>query len=145
MKRIHKSCLLVLICICIGAVLLVIKPVIMLTAPTNNRDNQDHHKQKEMLKICLEVGDLAPIPAGARMQSIKTEGNPFTRSFRVVFTANERTIHQWLQRSNGVQHARIVKEGKRTKYILNPRNGFNGAEVVVEPDRHTIEIYVQYS
>jgi len=57
----------------------------LILRPTNDRDNQNPVKQQEMLKIVLDEGDLSPIPKNAVIKTIRTEGNAFTRSFRVIF------------------------------------------------------------
>jgi hypothetical protein len=82
---------------------------------TNDRDNNDSSKKQEMVILILDVGDLAPIPKTAIVKLVKTEGNMFTRSFRLVFNADAKTIQKWLNDSPGVRTARVVKTGTNSK------------------------------
>ncbi|MCX6343524.1 MAG: hypothetical protein NT018_00450 [Armatimonadetes bacterium] len=113
--------------------------------PTNTRDNSNPKTQAEMLKITLQVGDLAPIPAGGKLISVTTEGNPFTRSFRVKYSAPPSVIKKWLAASNGIKNAKIEKTGKTIKYLINAKLGYQYAEVVVDFTANIVSMYVYWS
>lgn len=128
--------------LCAGAVLLTFVTIAM---PTNDRDNQNPAKQQEMLKITLHVASLAPIPSGASIKSIKTEGNMFTRTFCVEFSADAGTIKKWLGDSRGIKAAKIEKTTSGVKYVIEPGDGYNWAEVVVDHSARTVHIRVEWS
>src|SRR5690349_7279744 len=69
--------------------------------PTNSRDNQDPAKQKEMMALVLEWGQVAPFPTNATNVLIQAEGSSFTRSFRARFTAPKQDIEDWIKSSPG--------------------------------------------
>jgi len=113
--------------------------------PTNAADNANPTKQAEMLRITLHAADLHPIPPGATGLSIKTEGNAFTRSFRVEFSAPPAAVKKWLDSSKGISRARVGKSGPATKYVVNkPNDGYERAEVIVDPAGR-VKIYVEWS
>lgn len=113
--------------------------------PTNARDNSSADKRQEMIGIVLKCGELAPIPQGAQIKSVKTEGNMFTRSFRLVFEADASVIDSWLDNSKGVKTAKIVETGDVKKYVLNAKCGFQYAEVNVDRQNRTVTVYVSKS
>jgi len=113
--------------------------------PTNNRDNGDRHKQQVMLKEILRCGELAPIPKGARIRTIETEGNMFTRSFRLIFEADTDVIKNWLQTSKGVQTAKSVEVGSIKKCILHVKCDYEYAEILVDYRNHQVTVYVSKS
>lgn len=113
--------------------------------PTNDRDNTDAGKQREMVSLILKIGDLAPIPKDAHIKTVKTEGNTFTRSFRLVFETNEKSIRKWLSDSKGVRSASTADDGSGTKYVLKPKCGFDYAEIKVDSSVRTVAIYVSHS
>lgn len=141
--------ILIFLGICITSIVLyrlfMLYIVFGMMQPTNDRDNHNPAKQKEMLKIALDVGDLAPIPKNAVIKTIETEGNAFTRRFRVIFTADPKTIDQWLRASNGIQKAKVVKKGNTSDYILNPRLGYNYADVLIDHTASIVTLYVEWS
>ncbi len=111
----------------------------------NIRDNSNPKTQAEMLNITLQVADVAPIPAGAKLISVKTEGSSFTRSFRAKYSAPPSVIKKWLAASNGVKTAKIENTGKAIKYIINAKLGYQYAEVVVDFAANTVSMYVYWS
>lgn len=111
---------------------------------TNDRDSNDPRKQAEMLSISLRVGDLAPIPKKAVDRKIWTEGNRFTRTFHIVFRADPKTTRKWLQLSPGISKAAVEKDGAELRYILKPREGWNRADVLVDP-KGNVHIHVEWS
>lgn len=113
--------------------------------PTNNRDNKDIAKQHEMMRIILDCGELAPIPKSASIKTVKTEGNMFTRSFRLVFEADAKTIDTWLNSSKGIKAAKITKDSGSSKYILDAKRGFQYAEVNVDQHNNRVTVYVSHS
>ncbi|MEN6370640.1 MAG: hypothetical protein ABFD64_01375 [Armatimonadota bacterium] len=147
-KRLSKIIKWVLLSLGVCGVLygaFVLYAIHMMLQPTNDRDNHDPAKQKEMLRITLDVGDLAPIPKNAAIKTIKTDGNMFTRSFQVIFTADPKTIKEWLHASNGIQKAKIEKSGSVLTYVLKPRLSYNYAEVLVDYAASTVTINVEWS
>ncbi len=129
----------------ISSFLCIIMYVTLELQPNNTRDNSNPAKQAEMLRITLQVADLAPIPAGGKLVSVKTEGSSFTRSFRVKYTAPPSVIKKWLAASNSIKTAKIEKTGKATKYIIDAKLGYQYAEVVVDFAANTVSMYVYWS
>lgn len=113
--------------------------------PTNDRDNRDNDKQREMMRIALKCGQLAPIPRGARIRFVRTEGNMFTRSFRLMFSADANMTAKWLGDSTGVRSATVIKNGGTTTYVLKPTCGYQRAEVSVDRKAHSVTVYVSKS
>lgn len=145
MKRKIKK---VLIYVCIGAVLFFIYSVassMLFVQPTNDRDNKDSDKRREMIGTILKCGDLAPIPSGATIKEIKTEGNSFTRSFRLIFTSDDKRIKEWLSNSKGTRAVNATKIGNTSKYVLNPKCGFQYAEILVDHQTKIVTVYIEHS
>jgi hypothetical protein len=117
----------------------------MFGRPTNSRDNASKYKQQEMLAIVLRCANFAPIPGTAKIQSIKTEGNLFTRSFRLTFEVDTVSINDWLHSSKGIRSARLTKKGGIRQYILNTKCGYEYGEIQVDSHNHKIMVYVSKS
>jgi len=114
-------------------------------ASSNSRDNQDPAKQKEMMALVLEWGRLSPFPTSATNVSIKTEGNSFTRSFRVSFTAPKRDIESWIKDSPGLNETTPDElSDNKVQYTITPGSGANKAEVTIDYGLNQIEIYVSW-
>jgi len=114
--------------------------------PSDSRDNQDPAKQKEMMALVLEGGRLSPFPASATNISIKTEGNSFTRSFRISFTAPNQDIQSWIKDSPGLNETTSKKlSDNKEQYIIEPSGGANRAEVTIDYDLGQVEIYLFWS
>jgi hypothetical protein len=134
--------------VCMGALSFILPYVIafaVITHPTNARDNNDPAKKQEMLKITLDVGDLAKIPNGATIKLIKTDGNMFARNFYVEFNADAKTVKKWLSDSNGIGSAKSFKAGKTTQYIIKARRGWQYAEVIIDQRTNNVSIRVASS
>jgi hypothetical protein len=112
---------------------------------TNATDNASNIKRSEMQKIVLKVGDLAPLPAGAKIKQIKTAGNVFTRSLHISFSAGKSDIKQWLADSKGISKIKLYKQGNLLKYVLNPRCGYNYGDVKVDTTLSVVSIYIAWS
>lgn len=134
--------------VCIGILLYTLYMAVMLMAivqPTNDRDNRDSAKQREMVKITIDAANLAPIPKNATVKLVKTEGNMFTRSFRLAFDVDTKTLRKWLDDSKGIRTAKVVRVGNNSKYIIGPRHGYQRAEVLVDQCKGIVKIYVESS
>ncbi|MFC1742633.1 hypothetical protein ACFL35_01465 [Candidatus Riflebacteria bacterium] len=117
----------------------------LLLLPTNQADNSDPAKRKEMQKIILKWGRLAPFPDSIRDFSIKTEGNMFTRSFRAEFTLYPGPLKKWISASDGLREAKAFE--KKTgifTYHIKPGNGANRAEVEIDTRKGLVKIYVSH-
>ncbi len=88
-------------------------------APTNDRDNVDPARQAEMLTILIQAGPLAPVPAGATMGRVYTEGNMFARRFHAGFTAPPSVIKRWVAASPGLDVAHVEKDATTTLYTID--------------------------
>ncbi|EDY18645.1 hypothetical protein CfE428DRAFT_3682 [Chthoniobacter flavus Ellin428] len=77
---------------------------------------------------------------------ITTSGGPFTRAFRVTFTAPPADIERWLQQSPGTLdvHATSPSTGIR-HFQIEPGEGAEWAEVTVDDTKHRVDIYVYWS
>jgi hypothetical protein len=112
---------------------------------SNSRDNQDPAKQKEMMALVLEWGQLAPFPASATNVSIETEGNSFTRSFRASFVAPKAGIQSWIKESPGLNGTTPEElSANKVQYIIVAGGGANKAEVTIDYVLNQVEIYVSW-
>jgi hypothetical protein len=97
------------------------------------------------IKAALEWGRLAPFPESARDLVVTTEGNMFTRSFRVSFSAPKEDIAQWADESPGLRETQPKKEGPQRKYVIKPGGGAVYAEVVIDDSTDKVQVYVAWS
>ena len=98
------------------------------------------------MRCILEWGRLAPFPESARVSSISTTGNMFTRGFRVSFTAPAEDIEQWLRQSPGTASIRpSVRSSGERRFQIEPGRGAQGAEVRVDDKSHRVFIRVYWS
>ena len=112
---------------------------------SNSRDNQDPAKQKEIMALVLKWGRLAPFPIEATNISIETEGNSFTRSFRVSFVAPKEDIQDWIKKSPGLNEAVPERlSDNKVWYSIVPGSGANKAEVTIDNSLNQVEIYVSW-
>ncbi|MEI6862007.1 MAG: hypothetical protein WCL04_07120 [Verrucomicrobiota bacterium] len=118
-------------------------------SPTNEQDNRNPEKLKEMVTITLEWGRLAPFPAAAKNFKIHTEGSTFTRTFKGSFDASKEVITAWLAASPGVREGELKEhfpEESTTYYLLKPQpNVAGGCSIVVSADGTQIEFAVRWS
>jgi hypothetical protein len=126
--------------------LLTIALLVVFLFGGNWLDNHNPAKQHEMLNIALIWGRLSPFPQNATNLTVQTEGNLFTRSFRASFSAPKQDIKTWLANSPGTRETtpQTMPDG-RLKYVIAPGGGANIAEVTVDFETNTIEIYVSWS
>lgn len=115
------------------------------TRPTNNDDNANINKQREMMRIIVDCGELAPIPKTAKIKTIETEGNMFTRSFRLIFEADKDTIQNWLHASKGVRLAKHVKNEKLDRYILNIKHDYGYGDIKINYQNNRVIVYISKS
>jgi hypothetical protein len=112
----------------------------------NNRSNRSQEKQVEIVEVTLEWGRLAPFPDGIENLSVQTEGNLFTRSFRVSFTSTNEEIKKWVTESPGLADAKIeVMEDGKQRYVITPGGGANYAEVIIDFESSMVQVYVSWS
>ena len=138
--------------ILIGAGLLGVGCLLMVTLlavflfGSNSLDNRNTAKQDEMLKLVLAWGRLSPFPENATNISVQAEGDSFTRSFRASFSAPKQDIKTWLDDSPGTRETtpQTMPDG-HLKYVIAPGAGANSAEVTVDFETNTVEIYVSWS
>lgn len=101
--------------------------------------------KRSAIKATLEWGRLAPFPKSARDLVVTTEGNMFTRSFRVSFSAPKEDIARWAEESPGIRETQPKKEGSERKYVIKPGGGAVYAEVVIDDATDQVRIYVAWS
>lgn len=105
-----------------------------------------HAKRRSMVACTLEWGRLAPFPEGARDFAIRAEGSMFTRAFRASFSADPDVIEKWLDDSPGTRDVTPVAVPPSTrKYTIAPGGGAQGAEVLVDDEKHVVSVYVFWS
>jgi hypothetical protein len=91
---------------------------------------------------------LPALPAKTQSFKLTTEGNMFTRGFRVSFFGDPADIDAWVKSCPGVSDARCEKEelpGGGIRYIYPAGGGAMYAEIVHFPNRGTVEIYTYWS
>ena len=136
MKRILiSSALIALICVPLLALL-----IYQVFSPGRPRSPETAYQ------LVLDWGRLAPFPKSATKLSIETSGSMFTRGFRVQFQAPAKEIENWLKASPGTANVapEQVTPTKR-KYYVTPGKGAEHAEVNVDDETHTVNIYVYWS
>ncbi len=113
--------------------------------PSNSRDNLDPSKQKEMMTLVLEWGQLAPFPANASNVIVEAEGSAFTRSFHASFVAPKQDIQDWIRNSKGFSEV-VPHELTKDKvwYSIMPGSSANFAEVTIDYILNTVDIYVSW-
>ena len=115
-------------------------------SPSNERDNNDPAKRKEMVQLSTEWGRLASFPESKRNFVIKTEGNAFTRSFRGSFSDSSDVIKQWTLSSPGIQEGKIeATDDGSTHYILKMGSGATYGEVIISSDNQDVTFYIAWS
>lgn len=113
--------------------------------PTNDKDNNNNLKKNEMLKIIIAGGNLAPLPQIAKINELKTEGNLFTRSFRLNFESDSTTIKNWLLSSKGIKSAEKSSSNSSDIYVLHPQKRFSYGKVKVDRKHHLVAVYLSNS
>jgi hypothetical protein len=120
--------------------------VVAILDPSNERDNNDPAKRKEMAKLSCEWGRLAPFPESKRGFTIKTEGSPFTRSFRGSFFDSRDVIQQWMLNSPGIQEGEMESmPDKSSRYNLKMGGGACYGEVIISPQGDHVSFYIAWS
>lgn len=146
--KLLRIAMIVLACLCVIAIgygLLIEYTFRVIFAPTNAADNADVHRQCEMQQIILDAAELAPIPKTATIQFIRTEGNMFTRSFRLKFTDSDKAIKEWLAQSKGIGAAKLTEKGGIKQYIINTKCGYQYGEIQIDSRNHEVIVYVYKS
>lgn len=120
------------------AVLAVLSLLLVVGATTTHTDSA--------LRCVRHWGRLAAIPPEATHLAVETEGNPFTRSFRVRFQAPAEVINRWLNDSPGTREATLDRPIPTSRhYEIKPGEGANHAEVTVDDAKQVVTIYVAWS
>jgi len=112
---------------------------------SDKREGLNETDKRSAIKATLEWGRLAPFPKSARDLVITTEGNMFTRSFRVSFSAPKEDIVRWADESPGLRETPPKKEGSQRKYLIKPSGGAAYAEVVIDDATDQVRTYVAWS
>ncbi len=100
----------------------------------------------QQLEIPLAWARLAPYPNTARDLRASTSGGPFTRAFRVSFSAPAADIEQWLQNSPGTQgNSPERPSANKRRFLISPGAGAQHAEVTVDDSSGVVSIYVYWS
>ncbi len=98
------------------------------------------------INITLKWGRLAPLPPSTQDLSVKVEGSPFTRGFRVSFVAPPADIERWLQSSPGTSEAKLTTPSAGIRhYDISPGGGAQYAEVTFDADTNRVSIYSFWS
>ncbi len=98
------------------------------------------------IAVICEWARLASLPDTAADIQTKTEGNSFTRAFRVTFSLPEDDLEAWLQKSPGIQDAAITQLDEATfRYVIEPGGGATYAEVVLDRRANSVTIYAYWS
>jgi len=97
------------------------------------------------IKATLEWGRLASFPKSARDLVVTTEGNMFTRSFRVSFSAPKEDIARWTEESPGLRETQPEKQNSQRKFVIKPGGGAVYAEVVIDDATNQVRTYVAWS
>jgi len=97
------------------------------------------------IEATLEWGRLAPFPKSARDLVITTQGNMFTRSFRVSFSAPKEDIARWTEESPGLRETQPEKQNSQRKFVIKPGGGAVYAEVVIDDATNQVRTYVAWS
>ena len=99
-----------------------------------------------MVKCTLEWGRLSEFPASKTNFIIKTEGSPFTRTFRSSFYLEKGDLDKWIMESPGLQDAEIILLGEdKKRYIIKPGGNAGFAEVTIDFRTNYVETYVYWS
>lgn len=120
----------------------VVSLFVLLTWPTNDRDNADPAMRREMIRLVRAWGRLAPFAASARALAIRAEGSTFTRSFRGSFSDTPTPIKSWPDASPGVIEGTAEPAAQGTKYILDSARGANHGEVTMSANGAQVSFYV---
>jgi hypothetical protein len=110
------------------------------------RSERRQRSEIQRLEIPREWARLAAYPETARDLRATTSGGPFTRAFRVSFSAPAADIEKWLKDSPGTREAEPThpSPGKR-HFAISPGGGAQHAEVVVDDVAGVVAIYVYWS
>jgi hypothetical protein len=86
------------------------------------------------------------LPPGTEIISVSIEGSAATRAFRIRFRAPPAEVQTWLSVSPGTAGRRPERlSSRRLRYLISPGGGAQHAEVVVDEDTATVEIYAYWS
>lgn len=107
--------------------------------------------QRQMVRVTLKWGRLAPFPTAAQNFQIQTDGGPFTRAFRTSFIAPAADIERWLEASPGTKNplppeeVEYLRPSSKRRILIRPGGGAQIAEVTIDYTYNRVEIYVAWS
>lgn len=102
--------------------------------------------KREMLRVTLVWGRLAPLPASAEHFTIAKEGSMFSRAFRASFSAPIADVERWLRESPGTRDVTPERPSPTVRrFLISPGAGAQHAEVTVDESAGTVRIYVYWS
>jgi hypothetical protein len=115
------------------------------TSDNNEKDNRDVSKQEQMLKILLDWGRLAPIPADAKDFTIYTTGSSMSRQFHAHFLLNKVEMDKWISISPGLHYASKQELTNNVKkYIIFPPGG-DAQRAIMIYNLYTHEVQIDVS
>jgi hypothetical protein len=97
----------------------------------------------EAIGSVLEWARLAPFPVGEENLIVTTEGNMFTRTFRVHFQAAAEDISKWVDGSPGLRETTPTSEKGSQHYVIKPGGRANRAEVILS-SKGVVTIYASW-
>lgn len=113
--------------------------------PTNKKTALDENEKRIALNRTRDWGRLAAVPENAKDLVVTAEGNMFTPSFRVSFSASREEIAGWVSESPGLRESQPTTEGSVRKYDIKPSCGAQHAEVVIDDSNNQVRVYVAWS
>ena len=97
------------------------------------------------LDTAREWARLAPYPVDTSEIELETLGSPFSREFRLRFSASDKELSDWLRSSPGVRDAAVSVDGPWTIYLVEPGHGAQFAEVRVNQSSGDVRVRTYWS
>ncbi len=101
--------------------------------------------KERMIATTLNWARLDPFPSSMSDFSIHATGNIFTRGFRSHFKAPITDINAWLSSSPGTKGLTPKWEKNKRLYVIEPGDGATWAEVTVDEEAESVEVYAYWS
>jgi len=117
---------------------------LILSACTNGDQSLSGERRDSAISATIKWGRLAPFPVSGDNLIVTTEGNIFTRSFKVQFQSPAQDIDRWIHASPGLEESAPVFENGSRKYVIKPGGGANRAEVLITNNRDVV-VFVSWS
>jgi len=128
-----------------NAWLCVMVLLLAMMAGCGRQDARSAVNEDDALKAVEEWARTAAVPETASSLSIETEGNEFTRSFRVNFSLSADDLEAWIEASPGLQDAQVTEQNGAQHYAIQPGGGAQYAEAVIDFECGTVKIYTYWS